>query len=362
MKNYIQRYKRIKKLFQGTSKAYLFQHNKMINPSPIMLFIETTKNCNYQCKYCDIWKEQSDRQELSTEQILNLIKEASELDVTIIDFFGGETLLRSDLDILIKTVNSYGIKSMVTTNGYLLEEKSDLLVDSQIGLVFVSLDHSIATKHNTLRGTEKAYERAIKGLQILKEKSQNRIKTGINFLISRDNYDDCMNAVKMAENLKVDAIRFLPIHNTYPFKHSTENKKKLFNSEELQILEEQIQQIIKHKKKSKLYFNSTKYLKEIINYFKHKNGQQFLCYAGLLSYDINAYGDIFTCITYNSPSGNITQSSLKDILSSDTNKEKLAKKCNDCCQPCYLEPSIRMSLPFSLSHLSYTLKELSLFT
>lgn len=109
------------------------------------LRISLTDRCNYRCKYCmpeeGINKIPHD-EIISYEDIVKVVRAASELGIEKIRFTGGEPLTRKDLPTLVEMIGDIeGITELtMTTNGSLLD---DLAVDlSRAGLdrVNVSLD------------------------------------------------------------------------------------------------------------------------------------------------------------------------------------------------------------------------------
>ena len=88
-------------------------------------FVEifVTLACNANCKFCSNTLFTNQKGTLSTEKYLSIIDECAELNVPVICLIGGEPLLYRNLDKLIKKINSYGIISMIATNGSLLTEK-----------------------------------------------------------------------------------------------------------------------------------------------------------------------------------------------------------------------------------------------
>ena len=109
------------------------------------LRISITDRCNLRCIYCMPEEgvcQLSHDEILSYEQILHLCKLFAQLGVHKIKITGGEPLVRRDCTALIKAINQIaGIDNItLTTNGKLLSEKLDELIDAGISSVNVSLD------------------------------------------------------------------------------------------------------------------------------------------------------------------------------------------------------------------------------
>ena len=80
------------KIFIGHS---ILKSKLLKKSSPLTVGWSLTNRCNHECKYCGIPNVKSN--ELTTEQIFSIIDELSELGTKIIQFTGGEPLLRDDI-------------------------------------------------------------------------------------------------------------------------------------------------------------------------------------------------------------------------------------------------------------------------
>jgi cyclic pyranopterin phosphate synthase len=109
------------------------------------LRVSVTDRCNFRCQYCMPadglpWLERGEL--LSFEEIERLVGLLVELGVESVRLTGGEPLVRRDLPRLVAMLAGIeGLRDLsLTTNGYLLEEQADALVEAGIGRVNVSVD------------------------------------------------------------------------------------------------------------------------------------------------------------------------------------------------------------------------------
>ena len=97
--------------------------------------LSITDVCNFKCGYClpnGYQKDKSDnRKFLSSEEIERLAKGLSELGVSKIRLTGGEPTVRKDFFDIVKILkkNSGIKKTVITTNGYRLDQIAEKLVD-----------------------------------------------------------------------------------------------------------------------------------------------------------------------------------------------------------------------------------------
>jgi len=94
--------------------------------------IELTERCNNNCIHCCINLPENDRiaqsKEMSTDQVKNILTEATELGCLQVRFTGGEPLLHSDFEELYLFARRLGLKVLIFTNARLITPKlADLL-------------------------------------------------------------------------------------------------------------------------------------------------------------------------------------------------------------------------------------------
>ncbi len=102
------------------------QHRLWKDRSPLLglLDLELTERCNNDCIHCCINLSGNDVQawsrELSTSEIIAILKEAAALGALSVRFTGGEPLLRDDFTDLYLSARRLGLKVMLFTNARLI--------------------------------------------------------------------------------------------------------------------------------------------------------------------------------------------------------------------------------------------------
>src|SRR4051794_24579118 len=108
------------------------------------LRVSLTDKCNLRCSYCMPaegldWLPKSTL--LTDDEIVRLIRvAATRLGVTDVRFTGGEPLLRRGLVEIVRAVATFGVRTMLTTNGIGLARLAQPLADAGLDRVNVSLD------------------------------------------------------------------------------------------------------------------------------------------------------------------------------------------------------------------------------
>ena len=143
--------------------------------------LSITDVCNFKCGYClpnGYQKDKSDnRKFLSSEEIEKLAKGLSELGVSKIRLTGGEPTVRKDFFDIIKILkNKSGIKkTVITTNGYRLDQIAEKLVDSGIDGINISIDSLNRDTFKTITGHDRLPE-ILKGIEKLQKLNFKNIK------------------------------------------------------------------------------------------------------------------------------------------------------------------------------------------
>jgi GTP 3',8-cyclase len=114
-------------------------HNRKMD----YLRISVTDRCNFRCQYCmpeDI-QFQDKSHILSYEEMLVFAEACLQLGVTKVRVTGGEPLVRRGVVWFVSQLKALGFEEVtMTTNGFLLEENLDGLVEAGLDRINVSLD------------------------------------------------------------------------------------------------------------------------------------------------------------------------------------------------------------------------------
>ncbi len=143
--------------------------------------LSITDVCNFKCGYClpnGYMPDKSDnRKFLHLDEIKRLAKVFSKLGVNKIRLTGGEPTVRKDFFEIIKILkNEAEIKKVViTTNGYHLDKKAKMLVDSGLNGINISIDSLDRNTFKKVTGHDRLPE-ILKGINILQNLNFENIK------------------------------------------------------------------------------------------------------------------------------------------------------------------------------------------
>ena len=182
------------------------------------LRISVTDKCNLRCRYCmpeDI--EAVPMPEILTfEEIIETVKAASGLGIRKLKITGGEPLVRRNICNLIRMLKEVnGIEQVtLTTNGILLSDNIDKLIEAGIDGINVSLDTLDRERYKRLTGYDEL-DRVLKGISAVLE---TEIQVKLNavsidwgaFSGSHDMLYDTFSLVEYARDKAID-IRFIEL-------------------------------------------------------------------------------------------------------------------------------------------------------
>jgi MoaA/NifB/PqqE/SkfB family radical SAM enzyme len=139
-----------------------------------------TRQCNYRCRGCNVWKEQDER-ELSTEEIKKGLDILKDLGIVELVLSGGDPLLRDDIGEIIE----HACKLFVTTvydNGSMAANKIDCL--RNVDFVAISIDSLDEAKNDYIKAVPGAWKRATEAVETLHKEG---VKVSVTPTISQKN-------------------------------------------------------------------------------------------------------------------------------------------------------------------------------
>jgi cyclic pyranopterin phosphate synthase len=176
------------------------------------LRVSVTDRCNFACLFCMPekdkiqWIKQSEI--LDFAEIERVVRVLAGLGVSRVRITGGEPLLRSHVELLVKDLVAVdGIQSVdMTTNGWFLEEKARVLKESGLRGVTVSLHSLRKDRFEKISGAN-AFEKVLKGIDEAIEVGLSPVKLN-SVAIKGYNDDEIPDLVEFARSKGV-ALRFI---------------------------------------------------------------------------------------------------------------------------------------------------------
>ena len=181
--------------------------------------LSITDVCNFKCGYCLPNGYQIDKSDnrkfLHLEEIKRLAKVFSKLGVCKIRLTGGEPTVRKDFFDIIKILkNEAGIKKVtITTNGYHLDKKAKMFVDSGLNGINISIDSLDRNTFKKVTGHDRLPE-ILKGIKNLQDLYFENIKINAVLLNGiNSSYKDFETWAEFIKANKVD-FRYIELMQT----------------------------------------------------------------------------------------------------------------------------------------------------
>jgi radical SAM protein with 4Fe4S-binding SPASM domain len=284
---------------------------------------------------CDMWKKKQ------SDILKPIFYQKLPSTLTNITLTGGEPFLRTDIDKIIKNIKKACPKSKITinSNGFLTQQiiqKVKLILKNTPNLsIRISLDGT-NKKHNSIRNTPNAYQKATQTITQLKKTKLKNL--GICFTLIKDNYQDLNKIFKYSQKQKINfSLIFLDDSNILFGKN-----KKSFQKINSKLISETQKLIFKRLST----YNPKQWFHACFDQWQLKYQQNhirpFICDAGINSFYLDSRGNIYICHLKNWKLGNLKKNTFSKIWNSP-NKFPVAS-CTDCWTMCTAKSPIKKHL------------------
>ncbi len=197
------------------------------------LRISLTAACNYACTYCvpDGKRLLAADAELNAEEMIRIVRLLIAAGgISKVRITGGEPLLSPKFDEILPAVMQLGLKDVsVTTNGQLVPRKADLIINSGLRRINVSLDTLDADKFRSIaRSGDLAT--VLKGIELLRNAG---LKIKINMVPMRHkNEDQILPLLDYCLQRGIE-LRFIELMNMGHLQHSALHDTQFFSMQEI---------------------------------------------------------------------------------------------------------------------------------
>lgn len=306
------------------------------------LRIELTRRCNLGCNDCYNLQFEDFGEELSTEEIRNLIDKSLPLGLQTVSFSGGEPLIEyKKLRDLLEFSRSKGLETGLLTNATLASD--DVVSElERLGLKWVrlSLDGSNSEINYFTRGD--SFDKALQGIKTF---CKSGIYTVLRSTIHKQNAHDLDNIVNLASQIGVSELELQPY--ILLTKANINGKFDLTTELQEQLVSKILRMQREHTGKPKVNMLSG-WFEFLFPEFKSYTsaGDCYCLHSGshIEALHIDSFGNIRTCGCNSLSLGNIKTDLLDKIFQysqqlSDLRSYDASKYCPRClsaslCSPC----------------------------
>lgn len=186
---------------------------------PYSAIWKINSNCNLRCKHCYFYDgEQYDsKNDLSTEQIFEVVKQLADAGIVEIRLTGGEVFLRKDIFKIIEFIKNLNISVVITTNGTTLTDeqikKTSQLLNPKTDFIRVSLDGADASVNDLTRGDGNF----IKTVETVKSLVKQNLNVFISTTVTKWNVKTLSDIYQFTEALgakQITLIKIIPMSET----------------------------------------------------------------------------------------------------------------------------------------------------
>jgi MoaA/NifB/PqqE/SkfB family radical SAM enzyme len=281
---------------------------------PISVLFEVTHRCNLGCEHCyltegPVGRPKPTRAELSLEEIRCVLDQLADAGTLFLTLSGGEIFLRRDALDIVAHARSRGLSVTVFTTGTLLTpEKASELAALHPLSVEVSIYSPRPEVHDRVTRIPGSHARSLRALRMLKER-------GVVILIKSPlmslNSGEYHGIIELAEELGA-GYGFDPM-----LVPRRDGDLTLLN---LSLDTQQLYQIFADPVLAKEFSQPVKCLPQ--------PGEE-ICATGRRHCLISPYGDLFPCMVYPVPAGNLREKSFNEIWTGSPILHDLRKKTLD---------------------------------
>jgi cyclic pyranopterin phosphate synthase len=289
------------------------------------LRISVTDRCNFRCSYCmpahkfpQGYRFIASADLLTFEEITRLAQIFSHLGVHKIRLTGGEPLVRPHIEQLVGMLSRIdGIREIaMTTNGYLLPQKAELLREQGLNRLNISLDSLDEAIFKQMNGGRAEVSDVLKGIEAAERAGFSPLK--INTVVQRGVNDHTLVDLALHFRQRGHIIRFIEFMDTGTL-NGWKYDHVLFTDELIQRIEQVIP----------LEPLPAQFSGEVVRRFRYADGSGELGFitsvsnpfcGGCNRLRLSAEGKIYTCLFARNGVD------LRDLLRSGASDEAIAER------------------------------------
>ena len=263
---------------------------------PISVHLDVTYRCNERCVHC--YLDHEDHGELSTAEIKDVLTQLSDAGVFFLTLSGGEVLMRRDFFDILQFARRLLFNVKIKTNGVMIREhEAKRIRELGVEQVQISVYSHRPEVHDAITKLPGSLRRTIEAIRFLR--SQGLKVTIANVLMS-GNVSDGAGVVALAEDLGVG----YTVDPTITPKMNGDTSIL-----HLRIAASELKQT----------FHDPDLVGDVEEFCAPPGppGQDVMegypCSAGHTSCYISPYGDVFPCVQFPLPSGNVRKQSFLEI-------------------------------------------------
>jgi radical SAM protein with 4Fe4S-binding SPASM domain len=307
---------------------------------PLTVHIDVTYRCNERCVHC--YLDHDDKGEMTTQEIKGVLDQLAEAGVFFLVFSGGEVFMRRDFLELVEHARKLQFNVKVKTNGVMIHEaEAKRLRELGVEQVQLSVYSHRPEVHDAITKLPGSLKRTVDSIRFLKSQD---VKVTLSNVLMTVNRRDEAGTHALARELGA----------TYTLDPTITPKLDGDTSVlSLRIDEEELDNVFTN---PSLVGNVEEYCKPP-GPVDQDEMEGYSCSAGHTACYISPYGDVFPCVQFPLPTGNVRRQKFADIWYHSPQMEEVrsirikdlpvcstcshAGTCSRCPGLAYIEGSMR---------------------
>jgi AdoMet-dependent heme synthase len=263
---------------------------------PLSVHLDITYRCNERCEHC--YLEHDDKGEMTTSEICGLLEQMSEAGVFFLTISGGEPLLRRDCFAIIEQARRLLFNVKLKTNAILIREKEAARLRALgVEQIQISVYSHRPEIHDAITKVPGSLHRTLAAVRFLKSQG---LKVTVANVLMRGNLSDSESVRKLAT--EVGAHYTLDPTITPMMTGDTDVLR-------LRITADDLQQVFRN---PDLVGNVEEFCAPPPSVDEGVM-DGFPCSAGHTACYISPYGEVFPCVQFPLPCGNVRRQRFLDI-------------------------------------------------
>ena len=171
------------------------------NPIPPYVNWEVTNRCNMGCPYCFLGENpEGSLPDLPTGQAKSIIKKLADGGARMLNYAGGEPLVRDDILELMDYGKGLGLKNVLSTNGILLSEDMIKELGRYLDWISLPVDGYDPETHDSIRGRKGHFNEIMERMEWF---GDSGISLKINTMLCRKNAGYAERIAKILDDFDV---------------------------------------------------------------------------------------------------------------------------------------------------------------
>jgi MoaA/NifB/PqqE/SkfB family radical SAM enzyme len=286
---------------------------QVIRADPRNLFITLTANCNLRCKACNYGRDFMPGHTLPLQIVKDLLDDAKTLGFERVRLYGGEPLLHKDLPEIVRHCSQLGLGFWMTTNGILLKQKIDALVDAGLNRLSVGF-YGTGEEYNDYVQRKQRFREMEEGVAYVRERYGMSVFMHLDWLLMKPtcSQESIHQTLAFSEKYAMPVYANL-LHYSLPYFTDGKDPELHLGSEDRSQIEMVVNELLQFReRRPELVLNTVPGLRSIPDWLIKGPAMRVPCTEYRLIW-IGADGTVQMCyVTFKL--GNLHEKRLSEIL------------------------------------------------